>query len=46
MHTPWRNLTDNTPKTVSKLYWLIGINVIFLAFKIAPLVEKQDSRTV
>lgn len=28
MHTPWKNLTDNTPKTVSKLYWLIGINVI------------------
>lgn len=31
MHTPWKNLTDNTPKAVSKLYWLIGINaVVFL----------------
>lgn len=28
MHTPWRNLTDNTPKTINKLYWLIGINVV------------------
>jgi membrane associated rhomboid family serine protease len=28
MHTPWKNLTDNSPKTISKLYWLIGINVI------------------
>jgi len=39
MHTPWKNLTDNTPKAVSKLYWLIGINVfVFLvAIIFAPL---------
>jgi membrane associated rhomboid family serine protease len=28
MHTPWKNLTDNTKKPIDKLYWLIGINVI------------------
>jgi membrane associated rhomboid family serine protease len=38
MHTPWKNLTDNTPKPANKLYWLIGINVIvfLVAIVIAP----------
>lgn len=36
MHTPWKNLTDNTRKPIQKLYWLIGINVaIFLLAYIA-----------
>jgi len=39
MHTPWKNLTDNTPKSIDKLYWLIGINVIVFLITIvyAPI---------
>lgn len=38
MHTPWKNLTDNTPKAANKLYWLIGINVVvfLVAILFAP----------
>ncbi len=35
MHTPWKNLTDNTPKTINKLYWLIGINAVVFFLMLA-----------
>src|ERR1700759_5483795 len=35
MHTPWKNLTDNTKKPVEKLYWLLGINVVVFLLTLA-----------